>query len=72
MIKLPQYVQAFVDRHGHSRFYFRRAGYKRTTLPGMPWTPTFMGAYEQAKETKIEIGTRRTIAGTVNAALVAY
>jgi integrase len=47
-MRLPKYVQAFVDRHGRARFYFRRTGFKQVPLPGMPWSPTFMTAYEAA------------------------
>jgi len=70
----PKYTHAFVDRHGHARFYFRRAGYKSVTLPGLPWSPTFMATYEAALKDggKIEIRASRTIPGTVNAALIAY
>jgi integrase len=43
-------------------------------LPGLPWSPSFMAAYEDALNSgrKTEIGAKRTIAGTVSAALVAY
>src|SRR5215831_5339148 len=47
-LKLPPYVQAFVDRYGKARFYFRRRGYESAALPGLPWSPTFMAAYEAA------------------------
>jgi integrase len=70
----PKYTQAFTDRHGHARFYFRRAGYNRVVLPGLPWSPIFMAAYEEALQNgdKGGIGAGRTIPGTVNAALIAY
>jgi integrase len=42
-IKLP-FVHAFVDRHGHGRYYFRRAG-ARARLPGLPGSSEFMAAY---------------------------
>jgi integrase len=48
MMRRPKFVQGFIDRNGHSRFYFRRPGFKRVPLPGLPWTPTFMAAYEAA------------------------
>jgi hypothetical protein len=48
MRKPPKYVQGFIDRHGTPRFYFRRLGFKRVPLPGLPWSPEFMGAYEEA------------------------
>src|SRR6516164_7690205 len=47
-LKLPTYVHAFVDHNGHPRYYFRRCGYRRATLPGLPWSPEFMAAYEKA------------------------
>jgi hypothetical protein len=72
-VKPPKYTHGFVDRHGHARFYFRRAGYKPATLPGLPWSPGFMAAYEAAlKNDRPEIGASRTLPGTVSAALVAY
>ena len=44
----PKFVQAFKDRNGKPRFYFRRAGFKSVPLPGLPWSPQFMEAYEAA------------------------
>ncbi len=76
-VKLPRYVHAFIDRHGRSRFYFRRKGRSKVPLPGLPWSPAFMEVYEralapcQAPGTFV-IGASRTIAGTLNAAVVAY
>jgi len=43
-IKL-EFVQAFIDRHGRVRHYFRRRGYKRVPLPGRPGSDEFMAAY---------------------------
>jgi hypothetical protein len=48
MRRPPKYVQGFIDRHGKSRWYFRRPGFKRTPLPGLPWSPEFMASYEEA------------------------
>jgi hypothetical protein len=48
MRRPPKYVQGFIDRHGKPRFYFRRAGSKSVTLPGLPWSPEFMAAYSEA------------------------
>src|SRR5262249_43625939 len=74
MRHLPKYVHGFIDRHGKARFYFRRAGFRRTTLPGLPWSPEFMAAYEASLATApcLEIGARRTVAGTVNAVAIGY
>ncbi|MGY3490227.1 site-specific recombinase XerD [Bradyrhizobium sp. USDA 4011] len=72
--KLPRYTHGYIDRHGHARFYFRRAGQKSVALPGLPWSPQFMEVYERAlKEgAAIEIGAKRTKVGSVSAALVSY
>jgi integrase/recombinase XerD len=74
-MKLPRYVQGFLDRHGQPRHYLRRPGFKRVRLPGMPWTPEFMAAYEAAsagRSAPIEIGSHRTLPGTINALIVGY
>jgi integrase len=42
------YVNSFRDRHGHERFYFRRKGFPRVTLPP-PDDPGFLEAYRAAK-----------------------
>jgi integrase len=70
MARPPKYVQGFIDRHGKPRFYFRRAGFKPVPLPGLPWSPEFMAAYEAAVPR--EIGASRTKPGTVNDAIVRY
>ncbi|MEW6121599.1 MAG: tyrosine-type recombinase/integrase [Pseudomonadota bacterium] len=43
-----KYVDQFVDRHGTARFYFRRPGGARTSLPGLPGSEEFMAAYHAA------------------------
>jgi integrase len=47
-MKMPKHTQAFIDRHGKARFYFRRTGSKPVPLPGLPWSPEFMAAHEAA------------------------
>jgi integrase len=72
-LKLPPYVHAFTDRHGKARFYFRRAGFKRVALPGLPYSPQFMAAYEAATHvTRAELGMSRSGPGTVAAAVAGY
>jgi integrase len=74
-LKLPPYVHAFVDRHGKPRFYLRRRGHERVALPGLPYSPTFMSAYESAmrgEAGRVEIGASRSRPGTVNAAVAGY
>jgi len=75
MKRPPKFVHGFVDRHGKARFYFRRTGLKRVALPGLPWSPEFMAAYEAAfsgEAPSVGIGASRTKLGTVNALVVSY
>lgn len=41
------YVQTYRDRHGKARYYFRRKGSRRVTLPA-PDAPEFLPAYQTA------------------------
>jgi integrase len=69
----PKYVHGFIDRHGKPRFYFRRSGFKKVALPGLPWSPGFMAAYEAALAGQpLEIGSARVKPGTVRALSVSY
>lgn len=69
----PPHVHAFKDRHGHVRYYLRKPGLPRVTLPGLPYSPEFMAAYHAGLAGKrAPIGAGRTGAGTINALAVAY
>jgi integrase len=71
--RLPKYVQAWVDRDGRAHHYFRRAGYPRVRLPGLPWSPSFMHAYEEAIHgPALMVGAKRTKPGTLHAAVAGY
>ncbi|MBX9822007.1 MAG: tyrosine-type recombinase/integrase [Afipia birgiae] len=73
--KNPKYTHEFTDHDGKPRFYLRAPGLKRVPLPGLPWSPEFMEAREKALQgdwAAPAIGSSRTKAGTVNAALVSY
>jgi integrase len=73
MSRPPKFVHGFLDRHGKARFYFRRPGFKRVPLPGLPWSPEFMAAYETAKAgERKEIGVMRSRPGSVAAAVGGY
>src|SRR4051812_26443687 len=73
MSRPPKYVQAFLDRNRQPRFYFRRAGFKSVPLPGLPWSPKFMEAYEAALSGQpVPIGLSRSKPGTVSAAISGY
>jgi integrase len=66
-----KYVQSMLDEHGRPRFYFRRRGYPRVTLPpGSPWSEEFMAAYAAAMSggtvsTNVETETRRAKPGSL-------
>ena len=69
------YVHEYLDRHGKLRRYFRRPGFKRIALPGVPGPDEFMTAYQLAlagQPGRLQIGAARTKPGTVNAAIVGY
>src|SRR5215813_2309714 len=74
MRRPPKYTHGYVDRHGKPRLYFRRAGFKQIALPGLPWSPEFMTAYEAALSgaVSIAIGASRTMPGTVDDAIARY
>src|SRR5215467_8910756 len=72
-MKLPRYVHGFVDRHGKPRFYFRRPGFESVPLPGLPYTPEFMRAYEAALVGQARPrGAARTRPGTMAALALSY
>jgi hypothetical protein len=72
-LKLPRYVHGYIDCRGKPRFYFRRAGFKKVRLPGLPWSPEFMAAHEAALAGQpIQIGAARIKQGTIRALAVSY
>jgi integrase len=72
-MKLPRYVNGFIDRHGKPRFYFRRAGFKKVALPGMPWCPDFMAIYQAALAGQPgAIGAARVLPGSMHALAISY
>jgi integrase len=74
-IKL-RYVHQWVDKRDGAakpRYYFRRAGYPRTPLPGLPGSPEFMRAYELAITNQPPpIGAGRARPGSIDALAVAF
>jgi integrase len=73
-MKLPKYVDAWVDgRDGRAYYYLRRRGFPRVRLPGMPWSPSFMAAYEAALAgPRTAIGAGRVKPGSVAAVVAEY
>ena len=69
-----RYVQGFVDRKsGATFFYFRRAGFPRVRLPGLPGSREFNDAYAAAlDQPHAPIGTSRSKPGSVAATVAAY
>ena len=73
-MKLPKYVQAWVDnRDGRAYYYLRRRGFPRVPLPGLPWSPSFMAAYEAALAgPRAAIGAGRIKPGSVSAVVAEF
>jgi integrase len=46
--RAPPHVDAFTDRHGRKRYYFRRGKGARVALPGVPGSSEFEAAYAEA------------------------
>jgi integrase len=73
MKRPPKFVNGFIDRHGKPRFYLRRRGFKSVPLPGLPWSPQFMEAYENALAGQpLQIVRSRTKPGTIRALAMSY
>jgi hypothetical protein len=70
------HVNAFYDRHGRLRQYFRRPGHKSIALPGLPGSAEFMTAYQAALTGETaplaQLGEGRSAPGTVSALIVDY
>jgi integrase len=72
--RLPKYVKAYVDqRDGRAYYYLRRPGQPSIRLPGLPWSPSFMAAHEQAMTgPRTAIGAGRVKPGSVAAVVAEY
>ena len=71
---LLSFLQSFTAR-GHRYYYFRRPGYARVRLPGLPGSEEFMSAYQAAltaSTPRQDIGLDRSKPGTVAALVAAY
>lgn len=67
-----RYVQT-VMKNGTPHYYFRRSGYPRTTLPGLPGSAEFMSAYQCAlKAQPPEVGASLTTPGSMRALAIAW
>jgi integrase len=72
-MKLPRYVHGFIDRHGRPRHYLRRRCFKKIPLPGVPWSPEFMAAYQEALAGQpVMPGSAQIKAGSIRALTISY
>jgi integrase len=68
-----KYVQAWVDGEGRVHRYFRRRGYPRVPLQGLPGSAEFMAAYQAALAgPRTAIGAGRIKPGSVSAVVAEY
>src|SRR5262249_17056814 len=74
-----KFVHCWVDKRSggaKARYYFRRPGFKRIPLPGLPGSAEFMEAYQAALACQAlprpMIGASRTKAGSLGALIVTY
>jgi hypothetical protein len=68
-----KFVQAYADRHGKMRYYYRRPGFPRVALTGEPGSTAFAKAYEAASgQAPRRIGAERIVQGTFAALIVDY
>jgi hypothetical protein len=70
-----RFVQQIIDRHGHPRYYFRRPGFARVTLPGSPWSQEFMEAYQRANSLEpaaLKVGSEKVKPRSIHALAIAY
>jgi integrase len=69
-----RYIQAWVDGDGRVHRYFRRPGFPRVPLPGLPGSSEFMAAYGAALEgPAFPIGAaKRSKPGSVSAVIAEY
>ncbi|MEY9394342.1 hypothetical protein ABIF79_000717 [Bradyrhizobium japonicum] len=73
-LKMPPYVDRFVDRYGKARHYFRKHGGPRVPLEGLPWSAQFMAAYKAAAEGQgaVPKSAHAIVRGSVEAAIIGY
>src|SRR4051812_32604816 len=82
-LKTPRYVKKGRDRTGRARFYYRRDKQSpRYPLPGLPYSPEFMAAYDQHHAANaaqaappkpvILMGTAPVHTGSLNQAITEY
>ena len=67
------YIHEYRDRHGKLRRYIRRPGSRRVALPGLPGSPEFMQAYQDAMSSAAPpVGVSRHRVGTLGALVAEF
>ena len=61
------YIHEYRDRHGKVRRYVRRPGSRRVPLPGLPGSPEFLQAYQDAITGAVPAKRSRHKPGTLGA-----
>lgn len=71
-VEIP-YVQVFKDRHGKPRHYYRRKGFARVAIPGVPGSSEFMAVYASCGTPSAPVEPRsRLQPRSINALIVEY
>lgn len=66
-------VSHFIDRHGHTRWRFRKTGFPTVTLHGEPGSPQFMAELAAARaQAPLSIGPAKVAPGSFSALCAAY
>jgi len=69
----PGAADSLDRRDSRAYYYLRRRGFPRVRLPGLPWSPTFMAAYESALAgPRTAVGAGRVKPGSVAAVVAEY
>jgi hypothetical protein len=73
-MKLPKFVHGYINRHGKPTYYLRRRGYMKVRLPGLPWSPEFTVAYQEALagQPPVAPGRGKIRPGTMRALALSY
>lgn len=70
--KAPKYCKGYIDRHGCPRWYLRKPGLPGVALPGLPWSPEFMAAYQDALTGEPAPRSAKAGPGTIDALAMSY
>jgi integrase len=71
-MRLPKFTRHYIDKTGRPRFYLRRKGCRQIPLPGLPWSPAFMAAYQDAMSGVTVITSDRIKPGSIDALVHQY